>query len=1041
MAEFFSPEEAEILLDRLQLQDAPPFNEEQWAYLAFVDPLSLVPKFSTASNYGETVSDNELTALYADWQTRESEIGYALVERRRRELQAAIDCYQAALERRQRTVSFARARLQTIQRINATEPDQSLHYPQEQIAWLENEIRVSESEGCYLRLYTSRMAALANVIKSLQGSGQSELVEQYCRLIGNSWRGLMKLRSFEKKFPQLIPKTEPGEGAQAIMAGQIIRQVAAESPLHTDITLSNSTIAYLKHQLRTIALLARRARVLFDPKQQNAHLEGNWPPVMILLAAITEFFYFTNFEMVYSSHGKVVEQIDVAKVWLFNTEIKDWQQFDESSIERLRRHSIEAALLLAESPPFLRCTNVEDISTACQSALPRFTPTALAQAYGPYQCAGLARMEQRTESKTFKFLNASPLIGQVLSQVVATDEALNVTFNSPWGNPMQTLIGMANLEPRAFGLQGGEELLSRNMALKVLGNFWKRMGKQRPVALLGENYAKQIYTGLASIGESAPERSSLLSIHLTNIFNNTLFTAAAGKGPTDLLTVLMLADQIRLMDLLDLSWSYAQAVISDLQTVRTLPEIAALIKSGGTFARYESEIAKRFNEKWLNAKQPLWTILRGAAPHAWGFWSKLATGNSVAQLLSKAEPAQALGFLLLPLADVVRLMLLFETSSPVLAERQKVDAETAARDLLSGFIIFREWPSPLGTIVPENLSYYFDPTVTHDAWLAFTESVKMHLRQLGEDLKTRQASEPIMEMLNTVLDRLEANYPTPQRAQAELPKSGGTGTLELIEIDDCELAESDCQFLHMLCRELFGERGLTHIIFLKALGLWRSRELHAHLHTISSHRKQLRELLDEPSLRAMLLSSPGVVRDVGNLLGEKKSETIDDALAAKLINYLKGQRDYQQQLDAVLALPAIPFDEDRQRILELTVKTNGEYSDLLIMALGNTPTFIAVNEAGAAAALVRFESELRIRAQRQFPDWQPEPLLLGAVTLCASHAGLALSNSRLEIDPIFQEPDKPSSARTLWTFASNKMGLALRQLQAELTDSIIAIRL
>jgi hypothetical protein len=96
---------------------------------------------------------------------------------------------------------------------------------------------------------------------------------------------------------------------------------------------------------------------------------------------------------------------------------------------------------------------------------------------------------------------------------------------------------------------------------------------------------------------------------------------------------------------------------------------------------------------------------------------------------------------------------------------------------------------------------------------------------------------------------------------------------------------------------------------------------------------------------------------------------------------------------------------------------------------------------GPANALMRFKEELKNRSQRQFPDWNPEPLPLGALTLCASRAGLALSNSRLEIDPIFQEPDKAGSARMLWTFASNKLGLALKLIQAELPDSILAIRL
>jgi hypothetical protein len=267
---------------------------------------------------------------------------------------------------------------------------------------------------------------------------------------------------------------------------------------------------------------------------------------------------------------------------------------------------------------------------------------------------------------------------------------------------------------------------------------------------------------------------------------------------------------------------------------------------------------------------------------------------------------------------------------------------------------------------------------------------------------------------------------------------------EQAQLPDCELAESDCQFLQTLCRDMIGDRGLTHIVFLKVLALWRYQPVREALRAINEFRKPLRELLDEQSLRLTLLSAPPVVRRVGELLGGLKSgsgDMIEDNAAAAIIDCLTEHREFQHQLEAMLALPTLPFDEDRQRVSGLSVKTNGERAELLMMAFSNIPCFVVADEEEPAAALLRYEAELKNRAERQFPNWKPEPLLLGAVTLTASRAGLALSNSRLEVDPIFHEPDKPGSARMLWTFASNKFGLALRLLQAELTDAIVSIRL
>src|SRR5205823_4538255 len=98
----------------------------------------------------------------------------------------------------------------------------------------------------------------------------------------------------------------------------------------------------------------------------------------------------------------------------------------------------------------------EDVSNACQVALTRLKPMTLVQAYGPYQFSGLARMEQREENRSFRFQNAGKLTGIVLNQIVSLDDKLGLVFNTACGGPMQTLLGMANLEPRAFRLVGDD---------------------------------------------------------------------------------------------------------------------------------------------------------------------------------------------------------------------------------------------------------------------------------------------------------------------------------------------------------------------------------------------------------------------------------------------------------------------------------------------------------------------------------------------------------------------------------------------------------
>ncbi|MBL8152407.1 MAG: hypothetical protein JNN15_20980, partial [Blastocatellia bacterium] len=303
MTEYFSSE-PQFLFEEAQERTTPAFTNERWIEMVLINPLSIVPKISTTSTYRENFSDRELTALYADWQTRDSEIGYDIVERRKRELQSGIELYKQALDRRNRSLAMARARLQTIQRINSNEPDKKLHYPTSAIDELQREIAATETELAYLRRYMSRMAALNGVIQMLNASGRSDMVERYYRLIGQAWRGEMKLRAFQARFQITLPKEDPNNP----ILGQIIANTIVESPFGREVVVSDLTLSYLHHQLSIIALLSERTRLLFDPAEQAAQLSGEWPAAMVLLSAIVELFYFCSFEMTISSHARLVEK-------------------------------------------------------------------------------------------------------------------------------------------------------------------------------------------------------------------------------------------------------------------------------------------------------------------------------------------------------------------------------------------------------------------------------------------------------------------------------------------------------------------------------------------------------------------------------------------------------------------------------------------------------------------------------------------------------------------------------------------------------------
>src|SRR5205823_851874 len=132
-----------------------------------------------------------------------------------------------------------------------------------------------------------------------------------------------------------------------------------------------------------------------------------------------------------------------------------------------------------------------------------------------------------------------------------------------------------------------------------LSHFWKTMGKRRPLALLGDAYAKEVTAKLNALGEPSPERSSLLSIQLSTLLSRTALGESDKPGFQDLLTVLMLADQIRLVELINATCDFVNQITTHI-IENQAGDLAALVRDLAAIAiKQEEEIAKRFNTKWL----------------------------------------------------------------------------------------------------------------------------------------------------------------------------------------------------------------------------------------------------------------------------------------------------------------------------------------------------------------------------------------------------------------------------------------------------------
>src|ERR1051326_2628764 len=119
-----------------------------WASAVFGDPLSLPPRLQTK---WQPQSEDSEASLYSDWQTRDTELGYRLLEPRVPQFKLTIHCYRSGLLKRQRAIPLIRTRLETIEKINEAEPNPLLRHPAEVINGMKQEITEATEEFEYLR--------------------------------------------------------------------------------------------------------------------------------------------------------------------------------------------------------------------------------------------------------------------------------------------------------------------------------------------------------------------------------------------------------------------------------------------------------------------------------------------------------------------------------------------------------------------------------------------------------------------------------------------------------------------------------------------------------------------------------------------------------------------------------------------------------------------------------------------------------------------------------------------------------------------------
>lgn len=1047
MSEHF-PQNVGFTFDAPSQQVDMVADKWDWALAIFCDPLStnahLAPNNAIPSQGYEV-------ALYNDWQTRDTELGYRLIEPRLNQFSEAVASYNEGLIKRQRGMSLLRARLAAMKRINLTEPNPALQHSKELLNSIEKELNQTTQEHEYLRNFTIAVFALTETLNHLTKPTEEHraLLENSLRLTSLSWKGRLKIKAFQQHFPKtnytLVTdkdrltsladfeqsSTQVNHNLQADTQGHYYFALAGARYIPSmEISLDPVVANYLLHCLETIALLAKESVALFS-NERVRYLTNSWSPVMVMLRAIVELFHFCNFEMPYQYANSYVDRDNPRSIWRYRAQDGQWHKsVDESPGDHLKQQASEIASLLILPPPFLSCQEVAELSKYCR---PEVMEEAVKRGnqYPPYVSAGLARLEYDASIQLYKFHSGYELSAQLLEQLIATQPQLLEQFTSTAGGPLMTLRAMARLEAQAFN--GAQEPLSDQDRFTLLGRFWRLTAKHRPLALLGQDYAKNIYKGLASFGEPPPERSSLLSVHMSSVFTQ----AVLGKDGklADPLAALVLADQIRLVELLNESWAFFVEYFGLLH----LPyeELVAQLQHQAVAPARELVVVQSFNSRWIKATQSIWSLIRATAPETWNFWVALNNKTSTQTLLAAEDLEGALNYLFQVVAETVRLILLLESCSPVFAERLTVSAETAGQSMLMAFTRHFNLPKLIAS-----LDYYFDPEIRYDGWLSFILNFRRHLDLLTRGLEHNNEAKTQLELLQTAITQLDAQYSdlakfeqldislAPIESQPE-HLSPSLGASKQGSAADNVIDEATAANIEKICQQFLSTKALSAGQLLALVALASSKD--SVINEIAAQLEPLASILAE-SQRVLIFSAPSVTQEVGRFLRSHGANVV--SLKEELSAYLSKVEHFTTYLQQLLSDCIFSREEMRSQFAKAIF---ADSQTMLTFTLSSVmgATICTIGEANQDI-VSQITQDLAARTEPHIPNWSPEVLILGSGHLKLGSGRVVLSSAAGH-NPIFSQGE--DRTRLLWVAAKTRFDLALQLLRGEQAGAHFSIEI
>jgi hypothetical protein len=721
--------------------------ELAWAALAFAEPIMKGPRIEPLKIGGRIEPEQEIT-LYSDWQTRDSELGLGLIDRRKFELLMTTVMLRNGLERRLRAASVVRTRYQALKTINAGEPNPALRYPEKVFSDLQVESSKLTAEVTYLHGFSTRVESLHRLLTQLLNAPEGNLspeLEQILRLLGQSWRGSMRIKAWNERVPKGA-RTRPALTVFQPDYMNFSGYIVSVTSIDGSIILSEDTVGYLIGLLEVISNLARETERYLSDRASAQNAADTWYPINTMLRSIVEFFYFCNFELPYAYGHLVLDGVASDKIWTYRDR---WVagRGDETSMNRLKRMSGEIVSLLIKQDRLLKCETEAELTELLKvDALPMGN-APVRMLYQPYRAVGLANFEFTENEQRVRFYTPVDPIGDLISSLLIDQPHLANLASSQLGGPLETLLGLALLDERAFS---SPVQLDTRIRYEQLARFWRSVGRRRAIIMLGERYIQSVSEALSSLGQPGPEHPTFLTVR---------FGTPAPETQFDPFSALVLADQVRLIELLNITWSFGEKFFERLRVAEETGNLKDAINSLPSLAAaFEGELRLRLNESWLISLDRIWALLRSSAPVLWDFWGKLKNEENWTEPIMSAPAPEAAGLMLRLFGDSLRLITLIELSGTMMLTRLRYSSEQGERALYCRALPYQAADPERASAISQVVDYYFDAEFHFDPALAFASAFYKYLVQMLEDLKTFGADEKQCALFASAISQLDQSY-------------------------------------------------------------------------------------------------------------------------------------------------------------------------------------------------------------------------------------------------------------------------------------------